>query len=53
LISDVSFNSDDEFINIKATVISENLFSEYLCKFDINKKNKEIAYFKNELDGLL
>ncbi|MDS0524529.1 SNF2 family helicase [Clostridium sp. SHJSY1] len=41
LISDVSFNSDDEFINIKATVISENLFSEYLCKFDINKKNKE------------
>lgn len=41
LISDFSYENNDETIALISSVISENLFSEYSCKIDIDKKTKK------------
>ncbi|MDY4079443.1 MAG: SNF2 helicase associated domain-containing protein, partial [Clostridium sp.] len=42
LISDFKYENNEERISLISTVISENLFSEYSCKMDIDKNTKEI-----------
>lgn len=44
LISDFSYENNDETIVLISSVISENLFSEYSCKIDIDKKTKEVLF---------
>ncbi|MFQ9545382.1 MAG: DEAD/DEAH box helicase [Clostridium sp.] len=44
LISDFSYENNDETIALISSVISENLFSEYSCKIDIDKKTKEVLF---------
>ena len=44
LISDFSYENNDETIALTSSVISENLFSEYSCKIDIDKKTKEVLF---------
>ncbi|WP_143315199.1 DEAD/DEAH box helicase [Clostridium sp. HBUAS56017] len=44
LISEINLGGDSDSLDIEASVISEDLFSEYLCKLNIDKKNKEVAY---------
>lgn len=44
LISDFSYENNDETIILISSVISENLFSEYSCKIDIDKKTKEVLF---------
>lgn len=42
LISDFKYENNEEIISLISTVISEDLFSEYSCKMDIDKNTKEI-----------
>lgn len=44
LISDITYNADDEKIEIVSSVISEDLFNQYGCKLDINKNSKEVEF---------
>ena len=44
LISDINYDSDNEKVVIISTVISENLFSEYSCKIDMDKSNKSLLF---------
>ncbi|MFQ8893354.1 MAG: DEAD/DEAH box helicase [Clostridium sp.] len=44
LISDFNYENNDETIVLISSVISENLFSEYSCKIDIDKKTKEVLF---------
>ena len=43
LIKDININCADDCINIKSSVVSESLFSEYTCNIEIDnitKKNR-------------
>lgn len=42
LISDFKYKNNEESISLISNVISEDLFSEYSCKMDIDKNTKEI-----------
>ena len=44
LISDFSYENNDKTIALISSVISENLFSEYSCKIDIDKNTKEVLF---------
>lgn len=44
LISDFKYQNNEESIALISTVISEDLFNEYSCKIDIDKKTKEILF---------
>ena len=44
LISDFKVDGDAEKIEITTSVISEDLFSQYACKIDINKITKEVEF---------
>ena len=44
LISDLNFEGDNEKIVLTSSVISEDLYSQYSCKLDIDKRNKEVVF---------
>ena len=44
LISDLNFEGDSEKIVLTSSVISEDLYSQYSCKLDIDKRNKEVIF---------
>ena len=44
LVSDISYETIEDKIVLTSSVISENLFSEYSCKLDIDKKSKQILF---------
>lgn len=44
LISDIQFDSTDEDIMLVSSVISEELYSQYSCKLDIDKKSKGVEF---------
>lgn len=44
LISDFNYENNEGSISLISSVISENLFSEYSCKMDIDKDSKEILF---------
>lgn len=44
LISDIEQSLNGDKIEILSSVISENLFNQYSCKIDIDKKSKEVLY---------
>ena len=56
LIKDLAYTMDEDIINVKSTVISSSLFSEYNCKFSLDVKNMNLIgtyctcadYEKNE-----
>ena len=45
LISDLNYEGDKNKIVLTSSVISEDLYSQYSCKLDIDKKNNEVKYF--------
>ena len=56
LIKDLTYTMDEDIINVKSTVISSSLFSEYNCKFSLDVKSMNLIgtycacadYEKNE-----
>ena len=44
LISDFNYEGDTEKIVLTSSVISEDLYSQYSCKLDIDKNNKEVIF---------
>lgn len=50
LISDFKYQNNEESIALISTVISEDLFSEYSCKMDIDKNTKEILFLHCSCD---
>ncbi|MGG7177651.1 DEAD/DEAH box helicase [Clostridium paraputrificum] len=44
LISDISYESEDNKIVLVSSVISEDLYNQYSCKIDIDKSTKELIW---------
>ena len=43
LISDLNYEGDKDKIVLTSSVISEDLYSQYSCKLDIDKRNSEVG----------
>ncbi len=44
LISDLNYEGDKDKIVLTSSVISEDLYSQYSCKLDIDKRNSEVIF---------
>ena len=44
LISDIKYDSNEDEIYILSSVISEELYSQYSCKLNIDKFSKEVLF---------
>lgn len=44
LISELSYEGDENKVVLTSSVISEDLYSQYSCKLDFDKRNKEVLF---------
>ena len=44
LVSDLKYEGDDNKITLVSSVISEDLYSQYSCKIDIEKVTKKVTF---------
>lgn len=44
LVSDLKYEADDNKISLVTSVISEDLYSQYSCKIDIEKATKRVTF---------